>query len=341
MKNIFLLLLSFIIINGFNSHQIAEAQGDETGTTETEQNETTGIETKTTETKQIEHSLQLDIDYEQRRPPDLDRSSILDQSRRRYSGSTCEEEDDRKHECVDQCRYIYSRRSDRNDCEELPIAQIAVLAEIHELLEDPDDDELASINLADLEVYLNVSIAGFDSRVSKYSKSESKEVLLWIAENKEIARLFSDEDYDFKALETLFKEVIGSFSSSSETHKPFITKIDGNDKLIEVVIGSGNESALEWFFNYITEKAEGCSGDSDEVSLECFTVFCKIGKEMDEEIRESWLSFEDFEDYINDIVRTGINGNANPGPHQWDTDNIQDANDVANFYGELCGNLAG
>ena len=57
--------------------------------------------------------------------------------------------------------------------------------------------------------------------------------------------------------------------------------------------------------------------------------------------RESWLSFEDFEDYINDIVQEGINGNANPGPHQWDTDDFKDAGDVTDFYTELCGNLAG
>ena len=116
-------------------------------------------------------------DYDQLRENDSNRSNILDQSRQRYSGSTCEELDDRYHDCVKQCREIYGHRIDRDNCEELPIAQIAVLVDIHELLEDPDDDELASIDLEDLEVYLNVSLDGFDSRISKYSKIEAKEVL--------------------------------------------------------------------------------------------------------------------------------------------------------------------
>ena len=224
-------------------------------------------------------------DYDQLRENDPNRPSILDQSRKRYSESTCEELDDRNHDCVKQCREIYGHRIDRDDCEELPIAQIAVLADIHELLEDPDDDELASIDLEDLEVYLNISIDGFDSHINKYSKIEAKEVLFWIAENENISNLFSNEDDYFKALEKLFNEVVGgSFSPGSDTHLPFITRIDGSDKLMGLVIDSGNEAALKWFHSYITEKAEGCTGDNDEVSLECFSVFCKIGKDIDDEI---------------------------------------------------------
>ena len=285
----------------------------------------------------------LDRDYDQRIRDDENRTSILDESRKRYSGSTCEEEDDRGHDCVEECRDIYSRRADREDCEELPIAQIEVLAELHELLEDPDDDELADIDLVDLEVYLNVSIAGFDSHIARYSKNEAKEVLFWIVENEDISNLFSDEDDEFKALEKLFKEITGGFQSSSETHEPFITRIEGNDKLIEVAVDFGNESAIEWFQNYITETATGCRGNNDEISGTCFEVFCKIGKDMDDDFRESWLSFEDFEDYIDDIVQAGVNGDSAPSDTQWDTDddNIDDAGDVTDFYEELCNECEG
>ena len=109
---------------------------------------------------------------------DEDRGRILDRSRLRYSGPTCADQDDNLHECVEMCRDIYNRRSDRADCEELPIIQIEVLAELYEiLLEDPDDDELDRIDLKDFEVYLKVSISSFDRLIGKYSKSEAKELL--------------------------------------------------------------------------------------------------------------------------------------------------------------------
>ena len=284
----------------------------------------------------------LDRDYDQRIIDDENRTSILEESKKRYSGGSCEEEDDRGHECVEQCRDIYNRRADREDCEELPIAQIQVLSELHELLEDPDDDELRNIDLEDLEVYLNVSIAGFDSHIGRYSRNESKEVLFWIAENEDISNLFSDEDDEFKALEALFKEVVdGSFSPGSDTHLPFIERVDGNNRLIEIVIDAGNESALEWFHSYITETATDCSGNSDEVSLECFKVFCRIGKGIDPDFRENWLSFEDFEEYIDDIIQAEING-ASYGSIDttfWDTDDFDDAGNVTDFYTELCEDL--
>ena len=283
----------------------------------------------------------FDRDYDQLREQDSNRINVLEESRKRYRGQTCKEEDDRHHLCVEQCREIYSRRSKRDDCEKLPIAQIEVLAELHELLEDPDDDDLRDIDLADLEVYLNVSIEGFDSLIAKYSRNEARKVLFWIAENEKVANIVSGEDDNFKALEALFKEVVGSFSASSETHKPFIEKIDGSDRLMEIVIDTGNEAALEWFHEYITEKAKACREENNyEISLGCFTVFCKIGKDIDNDLRENWLSFEDFEEYIDDIVQAGVNGDANPGEHQWDTDLIDDPSDVSDFYTELCGNLA-
>ena len=281
----------------------------------------------------------LDRPYDELKDQDENRTSILEESRKRYSGSTCEEEDDRDHECVDQCREIYNRRSDRDDCEELPIAQIQVLFELHELLEDPDDDDLREIDLEDLEVYLNVSIAGFDSLINKYSSRESKEVLFWIAENEDISNLFSDEDDEFKALEALFKEVTGGFSVGDETHQPFIERVDGSHRLMEIVIDTGNESALEWFHEYITEKAAGCR--SEEVSLECFKVFCRIGKDIDRDFRENWLSFEDFEEYIEDIIDNEINGASygSASTTLWDTDDFDDAGDITDFYTELCEDL--
>ena len=242
-------------------------------------------------------------DYDQRIRDDENRTNVLNDSRRRYSGSTCEEEDDSNHECVDQCREIYNRRADREDCEELPIAQIEVLADLHKLLEDPDDDDLRNIDVADLEVYLNVSIAGFDRNISRYSKGEVKEVLFWMVENEDVAQLFIGEDDDFQTLETLLKELV-PFDKSS-MHKPFLARVDSSEKLMETAIENGNEYILDWFHDYIIQEESDCS--SNENSTGCFEVFCKIGDGIDPDSSEDWRRYENFEDYLGEIVEERVN----------------------------------
>ena len=167
--------------------------------------------------------------------------------------------------------------------------------------------------------------------IGKYSRSEAKEVLLWIVANPEITELVRDEDDEYKALKELFKEVAGS----DDTHEPFTAGIDGSDKLMEIVIEEGNEEALEWFHEYITEEATGCKGE-DEVDGMCFAVFCEIGEGIDDESREDWLSFEDFEDYIEEVIEAGLNGDASGSGNKWSTTDITEADDVTDFYDELC-----
>ena len=71
---------------------------------------------------------------------------------------------------------------DRDDCEELPVEQIDRLADLHETLEDPDDDDLEEIDLEDFDVYLNVSIEAFEDLVRKYNSREAKSFLYWMVD---------------------------------------------------------------------------------------------------------------------------------------------------------------
>ena len=256
------------------------------------------------------------------------RDKILKRSHQRYNNACGSIEG--RHECKYMCWYIYDGERNRKDCESLPVKQIEVLADIHELLEDPDDDELESISLEDFEVYLNVSISAFDKLIGTYSRGEAKELLLWIVSDEDITEIVRDEEDEFAALKRLFKEIVGG---EDNTYEPFLQRIDGRDKLMEVAIEEGNYEAVEWFHDYIFETTEACS--DNEVSLGCFKNFCEIGKDIDDHSREDWMGFEDFEDYIEDIVEDRINEN------NWmDGNNIQDVDDVTDFYKELCGNLA-
>jgi len=279
-----------------------------------------------------------DRDYESRKTNDRDRLNVLTDSKKRHRGKSCEEED-RNHQCREDCRDIYSRRGDRDDCEELPVTQIDELIKLHELLEDPDEDDLNDeVSHDDFDVYLNVSIAPLDRHIKKYNSKDAKIFMKWMIENPDIAKIFEKEDDDYKSLKEILKE-IQDFSGDNEIHLPFIENIDGGDELMTLAIDVGGEDIIEWFQDYINEEHSDC--EDDETSSNCFKVYCKIGKDIGDDSADDWLSFETFEDYINDILEEETNGNnwspSNKSPSG--SDPYEDSGDLDDWVANLCGGL--
>ena len=128
-------------------------------------------------------------EYNRRVASDRDREDTLRD--RRSGGRTCEDENS-DHECVKMCREMYRLENDREDCGELTVTSIEKIFEIHKLLKSPRLRSLEAMGkdeLEDLDVYLNISIAGFDRLISDYSKGDAREVLQWLAENSEGRRV--------------------------------------------------------------------------------------------------------------------------------------------------------
>ena len=284
-----------------------------------------------------------DQDYRRIQEEDPDRDEVLRRSSSRRRGNRCEDETDRNHQCKQDCRTMYRRTDDKEECEELTIPQIDNLIYVHEALENPSESSLNDINWEDFEVYLNVSIAGLDRLVGEYNNRDAEEVLIWIAYDETIAEIFKDEDQDYRTLETLLSEATVSFGDD-ELDEPFSREIDRDDNLLEFAIG--NESALEWFLDYILDTASQC--DDASVSIACFTIICKIGDSFgndrsERQNREDWLrNSSEFENYIDDIIEAEINaGSSDP---QWDKTVITDVNDLDrdaydNDFIHLCGGL--
>ncbi len=270
--------------------------------------------------------------FKNKKETDPNRKAVLDRARSKYTGPTCEEEDDRTHECVKQCRILYTNNGDRRDCEEdLTVKQIAVLAELYELLKEPNYKKLEKniTKTEDLEVYLNLSLAGFDGLAEKYKESEAEDVLLWITKNKNIAELFEEEDDDFVILKTLLEKL--AKINTSKIHLPFIQKIDSSEKLMEAA--STNENAINWFNKYILEEGDGCA--DKEISAACFTHFCQIGNGIDDDAIDEWSRHKIFEKYLVNIIDDEINkSNWMDGEH---IDSIQDIKN--NWVETLCSGL--
>ena len=276
--------------------------------------------------------------YEDRRRRDPDRNEVFDRSRtERYPGKACEDES-RGHDCQDQCRDIYTRRGDKEDCEELSVDQIERLHELHDILEKPDDDDLANVDFEDFDVYLNISIAPLDKLIGRYTRSEAKEFMLWLIEDEDASQVFEKEDDEYSAFEALLEGFAGSINSNGDNiWEPFVERIEG-DKLMELAIESGNEETLDWFMDYINEKNSQC--EDEELHVDCFKIYCKIGDEIDDDYRDDWLGYENFEDYIEDIISEGINsdGGSEANGYQWGGSNnvIEELRDVDDWVDDLC-----
>ena len=261
----------------------------------------------------------------------------LDESKERYPGSLCEEEDN-SHICRKQCHKIFTEIEEIERCKQFPIAQIAKLFELNETLKDPNYEKLKAIDIKDFEVYHYLSPPTLESRFSIYNADQAKSFILWVARNKEIPKLLIEWGYfPYNILDTLFEKIIGPFDY--HIHEPFVQKVNGRENLMEIAMIANNGEAIKLFYNYI--KGDGGKCNDGEISQTCFTVFCEIGKETQAVFRRRWPNqSEVFGNYIDHIVLAEINGISNPTSGQWDTDVFKSGKDVNDFYTDLCGDLA-
>ena len=251
-------------------------------------------------------------------------------------------------ECKGICQNIYSQPASRKQCEKLPLDEIEKVDRVHSLLESPPSletifSQFGKEDLFDsLGIYLGISTSPFDKLTSMYNRKETETILNWLLED-DMMSFFIEADGGNKTLNAFFREIFRDFDLSVETHRPFVevkfkTNISGEELgFMEELIEHDLKLPLNWFHNYIIEKSEACSENG--VSLDCFTVFCKIGKDMKEKLQEGWVLWQydgdAFREYIDNIIKAKINA------PQWSVnDDFKDVDDVNNFYTELCGDLA-
>ena len=237
-----------------------------------------------------------DREYEERRNRDKDRDQVISDFKKKVTGgSACEGDKD----CEELCDEIYDRKRDRDDCEDLSTRQVEILAEIHELLEDPDEDTLEGLDKDAFEALINISIEPLDDLVNKYTRSESKSMLAWIASDEEAAAIFAKEDDEFK----IFKKLLGEIKN--DDIEALSASIDSSDNFMELMVEAGNEEAGEWLHDFMD--SEACkSGGVD--SAPCLRKYCKIASKMTKDYAKDLLDFEYFEKYIESIIEEGVNG---------------------------------
>ena len=88
---------------------------------------------------------------------DSDRDETLSRARR---GDSCEDERE-SHECYELCKKMYKRVDDKEDCWKLTPDSIESIYDVWTALERGRLGDLEDIDPEDLDVFLNLSIAGF------------------------------------------------------------------------------------------------------------------------------------------------------------------------------------
>ena len=292
-------------------------------------------------------------DYEKIIDEDEDRDDVLSEAKkgRVRSSPICEGDDD----CEDLCSDIYRSRRERGDCEEFSIAQVERLDEIHDILEDPRLDDLEEIDVSengDFDVYVNISPEPLEKLIRRYSQREVDDILIWIANYDDVARLFAKEDRDYDIL----KDLLGELNSDEFT--ALAEGIDGRDSFIDLAVVAGNEEAIDWILDFLDDENSDCSGREDERKLACLMAFCNLAEEIDDENAEELADFESFDDYLDDVIRGAVNGDTttttrdgndrvvqgNPTAGQWDADEdsadyIEDTGDLdSEWWEDLCPN---
>ena len=208
-------------------------------------------------------------------------------------------EDDKS--CAEICDDIFRDSRDENKCGRLDPNEVYDLEDVFEVIEGPDSSSLEDLDEDALEKFMNVSIAPLIKEARGYSSSETKDFLLFIAENPDIAELFASEDSDFQFLDELLEGLL-----SRDTVRALSRSIDGrSESFISLSAEYGNEEALLWIHEYLIQGTNDSNAYCGGYSKCVFDKYCRIaeGNDITTGARKDLAEVNgDFEFFLEDEV---------------------------------------
>ena len=198
--------------------------------------------------------------------PRPERDAIFRSARAKYGSSgACTE----SRECEEICNDIYEHRLDKTRCvQELPIRQVELLEEIYDTLSKRINRKaLNKIDSDDLRVLVHISVDPIVTWVSQMSTSEVREVLTWIAENKEPSTVFITKDTGFHVLKALLEKL--------DRNKPLALSapISKGDSFIEIALDKDNYEAVDWIHEFFDEE---CSSVNNYIECVFREHYCHL-----------------------------------------------------------------
>ena len=153
--------------------------------------------------------------------------------------------------CREICNELFPSRKPKENCVERPISIVEQIKEVVKVLERPNADKLKTLNLESLKQLLDIDPKPLETAINQMIPKENKIFLIWLAENKEAAKLISNADSDFKLLE-------GLLGTTQETVVSALKKsIAKKDTFVEAALNKGNDITLKWLHNFFGSRCQG------------------------------------------------------------------------------------
>ena len=246
------------------------------------------------------------------RPDDRDDRRQDDDSDRRYEDRIYRYEDEERdtplrrpgargscesdRECKRMCQRIFRTGRTRNECEDLSIRNVESLFAVHEVLEEPELEELKEMSFNDFKQLMDIETAPLRNQIKKYSNVETRDFLAWMATDRKAADFMAEEDDDYDMLDTLLTKL------KTSPIEALRSNID-RGSLLEIAIEENNDILLEYIHIYFKEGSSN-SGNSVCRDDRCtFEKYCRLTGGIGlRERRELIDASVDFDSLLQDLV---------------------------------------
>ena len=219
------------------------------------------------------------------RDEDRDRDNDRDRYRKKYSGPSCEEDDD--DDCIKICRDIYTSGKKREACAELTASQVEALDAIYDILKNPNNDKLAEIDPEDFREFVDLDTRPLEKSVKALSSAETKHVLTWIAETTAVAAVFENHDDDYKLLKELLKNLVSS--GDRQYQRALQKSIESGESFIELALVDGG-SAMDWIHGFVEAECENKNYGEELCMFQDW--YCRVNLNADD-----WSDFTGYNNF--------------------------------------------
>lgn len=217
------------------------------------------------------------------------RQAVLKVSQKLYSKErSCSSDSS----CIAICHRLFSLEWDRQDCVQLPAPQIYKFEKLYDHVLEKDLDSLQKINAFDLKVFLSLSPEPLFKFFKTLGPFSTKIFLHWIANNWQIAKIFSEEDWDFLFLDIFLNEIHVSPINS-------LREVVAKDRIfIELAWLEQNDHVFFWIDDYFT-KVQCLNFKGEEMKNCVLAQYCQLSGSLPDETLQEIMDFKNLKENSN------------------------------------------